>query len=125
MERGRRPSDFTEGGPLRVARIETVEIGVTDARAALADLVNRVAYRGERVVLTRHGKAVAAIVSAEDLELLDRLRGRRLDLAGTGPADEPAAENAAAQQLPAVPGAPMRVAAEHRPQKPRRPGFGR
>jgi prevent-host-death family protein len=46
------------------------EIPVTRARAELSELVNRVAYGGERIVLTRHGKAVAAIVSAADLNQL-------------------------------------------------------
>jgi prevent-host-death family protein len=46
------------------------EIPVTQARAELSDLVNRVVYGGERIVLTRHGKAVAAIVSAADRERL-------------------------------------------------------
>ncbi|HEY2795586.1 MAG TPA: type II toxin-antitoxin system Phd/YefM family antitoxin [Micromonosporaceae bacterium] len=49
------------------------EISVTEARAELAELVNRVSYGGSRVVLTRHGKPLAAIVSAADLELLERL----------------------------------------------------
>lgn len=47
-----------------------VEIPVTQARAELAELVNRVVYAGERVVLTRHGRPVAAIVSAADLDQL-------------------------------------------------------
>jgi prevent-host-death family protein len=46
------------------------EVPVTQARAELSDLVNRVVYAGERIVLTRHGRAVAAIVSAADLERL-------------------------------------------------------
>ncbi len=46
------------------------EVPVTQARAALSDLVNRVVYGGERVVLTRHGRPVAAIVSAADLQRL-------------------------------------------------------
>ncbi|MCD0480954.1 type II toxin-antitoxin system Phd/YefM family antitoxin [Streptacidiphilus sp. ASG 303] len=48
------------------------DIPVTQARAALADLVNRVAYGGERIALTRHGRTVAALVPAEDLERLRR-----------------------------------------------------
>lgn len=36
-------------------------------RTELADTLNRVAYAGERVVIERHGKPVAAIVSVEDL----------------------------------------------------------
>ncbi|WP_399882408.1 type II toxin-antitoxin system Phd/YefM family antitoxin [Streptomyces sp. BBFR51] len=50
------------------------EIPVTQARAELADLINRVVYGGERVVVTRHGKPLVALVSAADLELLEELR---------------------------------------------------
>jgi prevent-host-death family protein len=48
-------------------------IPVTSARATLADALNRVAYRGERIVLHRYGKDVAAIIPVEDLRLLERL----------------------------------------------------
>ncbi|GLF95664.1 type II toxin-antitoxin system Phd/YefM family antitoxin [Streptomyces yaizuensis] len=56
------------------------EIPVTQARAELAELINRVVYGGERVVVTRHGKPLAALVSAADLarlEELDRREGGR------------------------------------------------
>ncbi|TGB14208.1 type II toxin-antitoxin system Phd/YefM family antitoxin [Streptomyces sp. MZ04] len=49
------------------------EIPVTQARAELADLINRVVYGGERVVVTRHGKPLVALVSAADLERLQEL----------------------------------------------------
>ncbi|WP_416972899.1 type II toxin-antitoxin system Phd/YefM family antitoxin [Streptomyces sp. 4F14] len=49
------------------------EIPVTQARAELADLINRVVYGGERVVVTRHGKPLVALVSAADLERLDAM----------------------------------------------------
>ncbi len=49
------------------------EMAVHEARAGFADMVNRAAYRGERIALTRRGKVVAALVSAEDLALLERL----------------------------------------------------
>ncbi|CAL9585594.1 hypothetical protein SUDANB6_05153 [Streptomyces sp. enrichment culture] len=52
------------------------EIPVTQARAELADLINRVVYGGERVVVTRHGKPLVALVSAADLERLEALRER-------------------------------------------------
>ncbi len=39
--------------------MEKQQIPVTQARAELAELVNRVAYAGERIELTRHGKLVA------------------------------------------------------------------
>ncbi|GHH50224.1 type II toxin-antitoxin system Phd/YefM family antitoxin [Streptomyces candidus] len=51
----------------------TYEIPVTQARAELADLINRVVYGGERVVVTRHGKPLVALVSAADLERLERV----------------------------------------------------
>ncbi|MFJ4005210.1 type II toxin-antitoxin system Phd/YefM family antitoxin [Streptomyces sp. NPDC090023] len=49
------------------------EIPVTQARAELADLINRVVYGGERVVVTRHGKPLVALVSADDLARLEAL----------------------------------------------------
>ncbi|MER6260324.1 type II toxin-antitoxin system Phd/YefM family antitoxin [Streptomyces sp900105245] len=49
------------------------EIPVTQARAELADLINRVVYGGERVVVTRHGKPLVAMVSAADLDRLAAL----------------------------------------------------
>lgn len=47
------------------------EIPMTDARAHLADLANRVVYGGEHVVLTRHGKPFAALVSIQDLDRIE------------------------------------------------------
>ena len=46
---------------------------VSEARRDFAQLVNRVTYGGERVVLTKNNKRAAAIVSAEDLDLLEIL----------------------------------------------------
>lgn len=46
------------------------------AREKFADLVNRAEYRGERVVVRRHNRDVAAIVPIEDLELLQRVENR-------------------------------------------------
>ncbi len=48
-------------------------MSISEARQNLAELVNRAAYRRERIALGRRGKRVAAIVSAEDLELLEAL----------------------------------------------------
>jgi prevent-host-death family protein len=46
---------------------------VAAARKDFADLVNRVAYGGERLVIVRRGKDVAAVVPVEDLQLLEEL----------------------------------------------------
>ena len=50
-----------------------MEIGLTEVRDNLAEIINRVAYAGERVVLRRRSKGVAAVVSIEDLRLLESL----------------------------------------------------
>jgi prevent-host-death family protein len=50
-----------------------VNIGIAKIRNNMADVLNRVAYQGERVVLERRGKGVAAIVSMEDLALLEAM----------------------------------------------------
>jgi len=97
--------------------MNSVEKPVTEARKEFADLVNRVAYTGERVALTRRGKIMAALVSAEDLELLESLRAGRLDLTQAGPA---------APQPDRPQHGPLRIAAEYRPGgPPRPPGFRR
>ncbi|MFB7335329.1 type II toxin-antitoxin system Phd/YefM family antitoxin [Streptomyces adustus] len=84
------------------------EIPVTQARAELADLINRVVYGGERVVVTRHGKPLVALVSAADLERLDEL-------------DRPEEERvissvSGVREVPAAPRERQRfgIAAEHR-----------
>lgn len=49
------------------------------ARKDLAEILNKVAYGKERIVLQRRGKDVAALVPVEDLALLEELEDR-LDL---------------------------------------------
>jgi prevent-host-death family protein len=51
-------------------------VSTTRAREALSDVINRVAYQGERIVLERHGKDVVAMVPVEDLQLLEDLEDR-------------------------------------------------
>ena len=48
-------------------------IAVIDARKDLAEILNRAAYGKERVVLTRRGKDVAAIVPVDDLAILEAI----------------------------------------------------
>jgi prevent-host-death family protein len=48
-------------------------IPVTQARADFAELVNRVVYGNERIVVTRHGRPLVALVSAADLDRLNAL----------------------------------------------------
>jgi prevent-host-death family protein len=51
-----------------------LEVSVADARSDLAELLNRVAYGKQRLVITRHGRELAAVVPVEDLRLMTRLR---------------------------------------------------
>ena len=66
------------------------EIGVTEARDQLGQLVNRAEYNEERIVLTRNGRAVAAIVPMDVLRDLE--------------ADEDAADLEAARRAAVDPG---------------------
>ena len=49
------------------------EIGVSQAKKEIADLMNRVTYGKERIRITRKGHSGAALVSLEDLELLEAI----------------------------------------------------
>ena len=65
-------------------------IPISKAREQLADLGNRVALRGERLVIERRGKNLFALVPVEDVELLERLEDQ-IDLDALRAArDEPA-----------------------------------
>ena len=95
---------------------------MTQARDELADLVSRVAYGRERIILTRHSKPVACLVSPEDLARLEEAEREPHGAsypAGTLPAT-PAQE-------PGTPGL-MPVAAQYREpgqgnrSSPARPG---
>lgn len=48
----------------------------SEARARLSDLLNEVSVGGDRIVLERHGRSVAALISTTDLELLEALEDR-------------------------------------------------
>jgi prevent-host-death family protein len=49
-------------------------ISIGQVKRDISDLVNRVAYRGERIVLTSRGKPKAALVSIEDYQRLEHLQ---------------------------------------------------
>lgn len=46
------------------------------ARERFAELLNEVSVRGGRIVLERHGKSVAAVISVADLQLLEALEDK-------------------------------------------------
>jgi prevent-host-death family protein len=47
-----------------------------DARKQFSDVINKAAYGKERVILTRRGKPLVAVVPIEDVELLEQLEDR-------------------------------------------------
>jgi prevent-host-death family protein len=58
-------------------------VSVSKARQEFPDLVNRAAYGKERIVVSRRGKDLAAVIPIDDLRLLERLAQEemnRLDL---------------------------------------------
>ncbi len=71
-----------------------LEIGVTEARDHLGQLVSRAEYNEERIVLTRNGRAVAALVPIDALRDLE---------AAEDAADLVAGKRAAAEAGPNVP----------------------
>lgn len=48
----------------------------SEARFAFSDVINRAAYGKERVVLTRRGKQIVAVIPVEDLKLIEELEDR-------------------------------------------------
>ncbi|MBM3130035.1 MAG: type II toxin-antitoxin system Phd/YefM family antitoxin [Chloroflexi bacterium] len=55
-------------------------VSVVEAKNQFSDLLNRVIYRRERVIVNKRGKPVGAIVSAQDLHRLEEIENAR-DLA--------------------------------------------
>jgi prevent-host-death family protein len=56
-------------------------IGVTKLRSEIADVLSRVQYKGERVILERNGKPAAALIPIKELEFFERMEDYLDDLA--------------------------------------------
>jgi prevent-host-death family protein len=65
-----------DGVWLMVYNIGMTKVSTAVARKRFSDVVNRASYAKERVVLTRYGHTLAAIVPAEDLALLEAMEDR-------------------------------------------------
>jgi prevent-host-death family protein len=50
----------------------TSVLGVAEAKKRLSELMSRVVYRGERFLIRRRGRPMAALVSADDLARLEQ-----------------------------------------------------
>ena len=53
-----------------------ISIPITEARKDLSDIFNKVAFRGERIVIYRHGKERVAMVPIEEAEALEALEDK-------------------------------------------------
>jgi len=58
------------------------QISTVEARDQFSTVINRAAFGKERVVLTRRGKEIAAVVPMEDVRILEELKDHP-DLADT------------------------------------------
>ncbi|MDP2183488.1 MAG: type II toxin-antitoxin system prevent-host-death family antitoxin [Actinomycetota bacterium] len=56
-----------------------IRVSVAEARREFAEILNRATYNRERTVITRHETDVAAVISIEELRLLDALIERYED----------------------------------------------
>ena len=51
----------------------TKAVSVAEAKNNFSDLLNRVIYRQERIIVSKHGKPVGALISIETLKQLEEL----------------------------------------------------
>lgn len=49
------------------------QVSIGQVKRDISELVNRVAFGGERIILTSRGKPKAVLVSVEDYEMLEQL----------------------------------------------------
>ena len=51
-------------------------LSASEARDHLAEILNKVAYKEERIILHRRGKDLVAVIPIPDLKLLEKLEDR-------------------------------------------------
>ena len=74
------------------------KISAADARKKFANIINRVAYGKESFVLTRRGEPLAAIVSMDDLLLLQEIE-EQMDIDDAWKARKEPGENISWEKL--------------------------
>lgn len=52
------------------------QVNTIDARAQFSEIINRAAFGKERMILTRRGKEIVAVVPIEDVKLLEALEDK-------------------------------------------------
>jgi antitoxin Phd len=73
-------------------------ITTAEARKNFADIVNTVAYGKEPVVLTRRGQEIAALISIEELQLLQKIEDH-IDIEDAKKALEEPGDNISADEF--------------------------
>lgn len=56
---------------------QLTEIPASEVRSQISEIISRVAYGGERVVISRNGKAQVAVIPIADLDRLKQLDEQR------------------------------------------------
>ena len=57
-----------------------IQISIGQIKRDVSELVNRVAYAGERIILTSRGKPKAALISMADYERLTQIDHKKSDI---------------------------------------------
>lgn len=57
--------------------MSTIALSLTELKQNLGTIVNRASYKGDRFILLSHGKEKAALISIEDLRLLETLKSEK------------------------------------------------
>ena len=73
--RVRQRSEVYQGEEMTTG-LEATEISASSARQNLSKIIDAVRVAGERILITQHGRPVAAVIGVEDLELLQLLEDR-------------------------------------------------
>ena len=73
-------------------------VSTAEARKKFSEIVNKVAYGKEPIVLTRRGEEIAALISMEALEFLQLIE-ERIDIEDAKKALEEPGENISAEKL--------------------------
>jgi antitoxin Phd len=73
-------------------------VSTAEARKKLSEIVNKVAYGKEPVILTRRGEEIAALISMEELVFLQLIE-ERIDIEDAIKALEEPGENISAEKL--------------------------
>lgn len=76
----------------------TMTITTAEARKNFADIVNKVAYGKEPIVLTRRGQEIAALVSMDELQLLRQIEDH-IDIKDAKKALAEPGENISAEEV--------------------------